>query len=138
MDSSQPLLWDLAWLIVFGLGPLGIVWVMTSSGRGGGGGQLVAPGLIIVTISAGLVSGVGPSLSGRQETIVVFRQQQSQQAMMETILSSGATVRWTDASGLVWGISETSLAGTLRLYGSGAALVSTTPIIAGCLAWTRA
>lgn len=137
MDSSQPLFWDLAWLIAFGLGPLGVVWAMRCAGRGGGSGWGVTTGLLLFTIGAGIISAVGSSLTGPQETIVVFRDRQSQQKMMNSVMASGASVRWTDATGRVWGITPTSLGGTLHLYANGAALVSSTPILAGCLAWTR-
>lgn len=136
-DSDQPLFWDLAWLIVFGLGPLGLAWLLQSGGHRGDGGRAISTGLLVVTVAAGAVSAIGPTVAGPKETIVVFRQNVQQQAMMKSVLASGATIRWTDPGGTVWGISGTTFAGALKLYANGAALVSTTPILAGCLSWTK-
>ncbi len=133
MDYAQPLLWDLAWLLIFGIVPLLVALRVPS----GGGGRNVAAGLLIVTMASGLVAGAGSTLAGPQETIVVFRKNVSQAQMMATVVGAGGSLRWTDASGSVWGISDVSFPGMVKLYAGGAALVSTTPALAGCLAWTR-
>jgi len=133
MDSAQPLLWDLAWLLVFGTVPLLVALRLPSAG----GSRNVAAGLLVVTMASGVVAGAGSTVAGPQETIVVFRKNVSQARMMATVVGAGGSLRWTDASGSVWGISDVSFTGMVRLYAGGAALVSTTPALAGCLAWTR-
>lgn len=137
-DSAQPLFWDLAWLVIFALGPLALSWLLNSRGqRGGDGGQTAATALLVLTIVAGSVAGIGPTTAGQKETIVVFRKNLSEQAMMDSVLASGASVRWTDPSGRIWGISNINFTGALTLYAKGATLVSTTPVVAGCLRWTQ-
>lgn len=133
MDSDDPLLWDLGWLAVFGLLPLLIGWCLPR----GGSGRPVAASVLAFLIASGLAASIGPALTGPQETIVVFRSGVSEDEKMAALMNVGGNLRWSDASGAVWGISDVPLPGMLALYRSGAALVSSTPALAGCLAFTR-
>lgn len=135
MDSDQPLLWDLGWLAVFGLLPLAVAWCLPRGGSGGGG-RAVAASVLAAVMASGLVAGLGPALTGPQETIVVFRNDVSEGDKMAALMKAGGALRWSDASGAVWGISDVPLSGMVALYRGGAALVSSTPALAGCLAFT--
>lgn len=132
MDSAQPIVWDVAWLIMFGILPLLIALRLPRLG----GPASFAPSILVTALATGLMAGFGPALSNPNETIVVFRGSISEEAKMRAVLRAGADLRWSDPSGSIWGVSGISFASILNLYLDGAALVSTTPMVAGCLRWT--
>jgi uncharacterized membrane protein len=134
MDSEFPLVWDIAWLAVFGLLPLLIAF---ASPPKGGRSHKTAAAVMTVLISTGIAAGAGPRFSEGGETLVVFRQDMEPQRMMQAVLEAGATLKWSDSSDTVWAITGVSLLGLTKLYAGGALLVSTTPMAGGCLAWTR-
>lgn len=134
MDSDTPLLWDVGWLIAFGLLPLLIAFLLPPKS---GPSRGAAAAVMTVLLLAGLATGAGPRFSEASETIVVFRKDIAPARMMEAVLRADAAVRWTDASGTVWAVDKVSWSGLAQLYAGGALLVSTTPMLAGCLAWTR-
>lgn len=135
MDSEVPLVWDIAWLVVFGVLPLLVAFALPPTG--GRRSRGAAAAVMTVVIAAGIAAGAGPRFSDAGETLVVFRQDMEPQRMMATVLEAGSTLRWTDSSDTIWAISDVSLLGVARLYAGGALLVSTTPMAGGCLAWTR-
>lgn len=134
MDSDVPLLWDIAWLVIFGIVPILIALLLpTSAGPRRG----AAAAAMTLTLAAGIAAGAGPRFAEGGETIVVFRKDVDQARMMAGVAHAGATVRWTDASGTIWSLDTVSWRGLAALYANGALVVGTTPVIAGCLAWTR-
>ncbi|PBB39879.1 hypothetical protein CK222_31270 [Mesorhizobium sp. WSM3866] len=89
-----------------------------------------------VTIVAGLAAGAGQRFEGAADTIVVFREGLSQAQMMRAVLEARTNLKWTDKGGTIWVVDEVSWAGLITLHAEGAVLVSTTPVAAGCLAWS--
>lgn len=134
MDSDTPLAWDIGWLVVFGIAPLVLAAVLPNRG---GPSRGAAAAVASVAVLAGLLAAAGPRFSGQQETIIVFRPGMSEPAMMRAVLAAGSRLKWTDAGGTVWGVETVSWSGLATLHGRGALLVSSTPVLAGCLAWTR-
>ncbi len=134
MDTEMPLVWDVAWLVAFGIAPLAIAYFLPPAS---GSRRGAAAAVMIVTIAASVAAGAGPRFSEASETIVVFRKDMEPAQMMEAVLQANAAVRWTDAGGTIWGIDSVSWRGLASLYANGALLVSTTPAAGGCLAWTR-
>ena len=134
MDSDTPLLWDVGWLVAFGILPLLVAFLLPPNS---GPSRGAAAAVMTVLVLAGIATGAGPRFSGASETIVVFRNDIAPARMMQAVLRADAAVRWTDSSGTIWAVDDVSWRGRAQLYAGGALLVSTTPIVAGCLAWTR-
>lgn len=133
-DSEAPLVWDLGWLVIFGVVPLILAAVMPSRG---GPSRGAAAALTSITLVAGLAAGLGPRINDTAETLVVFRADMKPAVMMEAVIAAGTQLKWADATGTVWAVEEVSWSGLLTLHARGALVVSATPVIAGCLAWSQ-
>jgi hypothetical protein len=105
--------------------------------RRGGPSRGAAAALTTVAAIAGLLSAVGPRNADADETIVVFHPGLNQAAMMRAVRAADAHLKWADASGTIWAVDDVSWSGLATLYMRGALVVSSTPVLAGCLAWTR-
>jgi len=134
MDSEIPIVWDLAWLAVFGIAPIVIGLMLPRDGRPSRGSGRVILGL---TVMAALAASAGPLLQDTGGTIVVFHPGKGQKEMMKAVMAAGANVKQTDATGTIWVVDEVSWRGMVTLHRNGALLVSSTPVLAGCLGWTR-
>jgi uncharacterized membrane protein len=134
MDSEAPLVWDVVWLLIFGAVPLILAAVMPNRG---GPHHGAAAALTSITLVAGLAAGVGARFNDTAETLVVFRADMKPAAMMDAVLAAGTQLKWTDVTGTIWAVEEVSWSGLLTLHARGALVVSATPVIAGCLAWSQ-
>jgi len=135
MESEMPIVWDLLWLVVFGIAPIVIGLMLPKDRRPSRGSGRVILGL---TVLAALATSAGPLLQGADQTIVVFRPGKDQPEMMQAVMAAGASVKQTDATGMIWVVDEVSWQGMVTLHRNGALLVSSTPVLAGCLGWTKA
>lgn len=134
MDSETPLVWDMAWLLIFGLAPLLLAALLPNRG---GPSRGAAAAVMTVVLATGLVSASAPRYADADETIVVFRAGMPPAAIMEAISAADARLKWNDASGTVWGIDRVSWSGLVTLHARGALIASSTPVLAGCLSSTR-
>jgi uncharacterized membrane protein len=134
MDSANPLVWDLAWFVAFGVVPLVIGLLMPKGGRPS---LRSSAAVMSITLAAAATAAIGPRFYDAGETIIVFRPGMEEADMMGAVLAAEANLKWTDASGTIWAVDEVSWSGLVTLHAKGALLVSSTPIVAGCLAWTR-
>lgn len=134
MDSANPIVWDLAWFVAFGVVPL-VIGLLMPKPRGPSRGSSAA--VMSITLIAAATAAIGPRFYDAGETIIVFRPGMEEADMMGAVLAAEANLKWTDASGTVWAVDEVSWSGLVTLHAKGALLVSSTPIVAGCLAWTR-
>jgi uncharacterized membrane protein len=136
IDSPQPLAWDLAWLIAFGLLPALVGWRKLHTGtgtRGGGGSAAAALGI------AALVSGpiaAWPPAGGTAPTLVVFAPGVSGGQAFTALGSIDAKVLWVDRSGGTWAVELDDPRAAFGLYRQGAMLVSSTGGSLGCFSWT--
>ncbi|WP_246675406.1 DUF2243 domain-containing protein [Mesorhizobium sp. B2-3-4] len=135
MNSDMPLAWDITWLVIFGVVPLLLVMVLPNRG---GPARGASAALISIVLLAGLAAGAGPLFNGASNPIIVFRGGMEPAKMMRALEVADARLKWVDSSGTVWAVDRVSWRGLLALYAQGALVVSTTPIIAGCFAWTDA
>jgi len=134
MDVGQPLLWDLAWLAVFGLLPLATGNYLMR--RRTGGTLLCSPvALVLSTVVAGLIASF-PAPRG-ESIIVLLRPGASETAMMAGLGAVAGRLVWTDPSNKVWAIDVPADAKLSRLYGYGALLVSNSNAPVGCLDWIK-
>jgi uncharacterized membrane protein len=141
MDVENPLVWDVLWLVVFGLVPLAIGVVMRrGSGDPGGDGAKVAAGLPMILVAATLVAGVvaaRPAPAGEATVTVVLRPGVAPSRLLLALARTDARIVWSDSGGAVWVLrpgEQTSLA---SLYAEGALYVSATALPGGCSQWLR-
>lgn len=135
MDAAQPLAWDVAWLIAFGLLPLALGWWL---GRGAGpeGGQRVAAaGLAAAVLVAAPLAALPPT--GSNAVVVLFDPDAGPDAMFRAAAAADGRAVWSDAAGSVAAIALDPAADTASLYRQGALLVSRSLGGVGCMAWLR-
>jgi uncharacterized membrane protein len=138
MDVGNPLVWDLAWLAVFGLVPMLAGWLLGRRGPGprGPGMRRAIPVLVgLCVVAAGLVAARPAQNSG--PTTVVFRPGMSADAIFAAVDKVGGRFVWADASGTLWAIDLPSETRPSALYGHGAWLVTNSILPPGCLDWTK-
>lgn len=135
MNSDMPLAWDIAWLVIFGIVPLLLVLVLPNRGRPARGASAA---LTSIVLPAGLTTGAGPLFNGATTSVIVFRAGMEPAAMMRAVQAADTDLKWVDASGTIWAVDRVSWRGLMTLHARGALVVGTTPVIAGCLAWTDA
>ncbi len=136
IDSTVPLLWDVGWLIAFGILPAAAGLYLATGPRGPGrrmGGVTAA--LLALTIGMGAWAAQPPGDS--RLASVVFRQSLTEAQIHDRLAAVGATVIWQDAA-LSVAVVDMPDGGGWRLYGTGALLVAGAGLPAGCFGWSRA
>ena len=136
VDSPNPLLWDLIWLVVFGLAPL---FAGVSMLRGGGGGRRRATAAMIALTLATAGAGawaLRPPVD-QPFTTVVFRPGVTPADVLAAVVHADARLVWADPA---MSVVVLDLAPEKRwgLYRRGALLVSGSGLPAGCFEWSRA
>ncbi|WP_342643687.1 DUF2243 domain-containing protein [Rhodoligotrophos ferricapiens] len=135
LDSPNPLLWDLIWVIVFGLVPMVLGWVLRNraheDGRGAG---IAASCLVAVAAAAGWWAALGPQ--DARSAVVVFPSSMSETAALTAIAEAQGRVLWTTKG--IWAVRwDDAEPRPYSLYGRGAVLVSNSFLGVGCLAWSK-
>ena len=136
MDAVHPLLWDLAWFILFGVLPalLG-AWTLRRGGSGDGHGRAAAATLAVVVATAGPLAAL--PAGGGGPVMVAFAPGISASAALNALASVDARVLWADRAGGLWAVSLKEDAATWPLYLRGALLVGGSVAAFGCLSWSR-
>ena len=138
IDSPNPLAWDLAWFVGFGVVPLVLGgWLV----RGGGHGPTLRRAtstlmvLMAATVGAGAWSLRSPP--GQPFTTVVFRPDVGPRQVFAALGDLDARLVWTDPA---MGVAVVEVAPERRwgFYSRGALLVSGSGLPAGCFDWSRA
>jgi uncharacterized membrane protein len=142
MDVDNPLVWDLLWVIPFGVALLAAgLWMLRNAANAGGGpsrGPTVAASLALAALLAGPIAAVPPrDLLDNDMTLVVFRPGISFAAIVDAADAVDGSLVWTDESRGVWLISVGPEASPSSLYRHGALLVSNGLIGVGCLSWSE-
>ena len=143
MDAASPLLWDLAWFVVFGVLVLLLgLRMQRSTGRPGSAisghaGKAAALSLALLVGAAGWQAALAPA-AGSGDAVVVFRPGVTAAQAFNAIGRINGQVVWTDNAGAVWAIKLDTPENARALYRSGALLVSHSAITLGCLSWSRA
>ena len=134
MDVENPLLWDLLWLGVFGILPIGIALMIKKRDKPSPPETVIATLSILVPLAA-ILSALPPA--GRDDVVVIFRPDITEQEALSAIMATGGRLLGTDQAGVLWSV-DVSSARPLELYRYGALFVSNSPLPLGCLSWTRA
>lgn len=155
MDVAEPLAWDVGWLLVFGLLPLAVGWVLkrrqqvsgrsdlrVSAPRSASGRSL--PGLLPwLLITATLVAGWQAQrpprpVDGRPTPVaVVLRPGAPAAPLLQAAARADARIVWVDADQAVWLLLPPPGADLRKLYRHGALYVAGAMLAAGCAAWMR-
>lgn len=138
LDSPNPLLWDLIWIVAFGILPSVVGWLLLRNGRGQKSGRL-HPTTIVV--SAGLVSLSMAAWSLRpppssEFTTVVFAPAVKPAEVMKAVVAANARLVWSDPKMTVV-VLDVPPANRWGLYAKGALLVSGSGLPAACFNWSK-
>lgn len=133
MDSPDPLIWDVGWLIAFGLVPLAVGWLLLKRGRGGG--SLIAPALATVLALGAGATALRPAPTGF--ATVLFAPSVTPAQALTAVTAIGGRPAWTDPTGQVVVFEARDVQRPFRLYGQGALLVSRSGLPAGCFDFAR-
>ncbi|HEY8381546.1 MAG TPA: DUF2243 domain-containing protein [Microvirga sp.] len=135
VDVDNPLIWDIGWVVVFGIPPLLLgLWLNRTAERGGTGGGRVAAGLAAVTLIAGPLAALPPQEG--ETVMVLFQEGIGAPRAFAAAAAIDARVVWADSSGELMAIVP-GRASPWRLLSHGALMVGTTPALAGCLSFSR-
>jgi len=139
LDSGNPLMWDLIWLVAFGVIPLVCGWLLSRGGRGTarGVGSSAAAVLVLAGVSGATGAWALRPPPDQPFTTVVFAPGADAHRALSAVAETDARIVWTDASAGVL-VVQVADAARWRFYRHGALLVSGGGISAGCFAWSRA
>lgn len=134
MDTPNPLLWDLLWFALFGVGFIlaGMALMHRRTQRASELYAWAAPAIALAVLAAAIAAARVPDGGG---VTVVMRPGMPASALLNQ-LRDGERVMWHSRAGDVWVLSGAG-ADFWRLYRHGALLVGGTVLPAGCAAWTR-
>lgn len=137
MQAENLLLWDILWLVPFGVAPLIAGLIMDRPGAGGGG-RAAALGLAAAAVLLGGIA-LRPAPSDPQGlTLAVFRPGLGAAHAMHTAARLDAALVWTDPGRGVWMLALPDGVSPAVLYRHGALIVSGGAVALGCLDYTRA
>lgn len=139
MEAENLLLWDVLWLVPFGLAPVALGCRLHARPPSGpsGGGRPAALALALAAMLAGPVALRPPADAVEDRALAVFWPWMSFPAIVAAAEAAGGSPVWSDASGGVWLIVLKPGARAERLYRNGAIMVSGGPLALGCLSWSR-
>jgi len=138
VDVENPLAWDIGWLVALCLPPtIAGFWLARQAGppAGGSSASALATGAAALTILAAAAAALPPA--GRTTTLVLFRQGTGSAAAFEAVAAVEGRIVWADPSGAMLAVEPGPETDLRRLYAYGALLVSSSPVVAGCVAWMR-
>jgi uncharacterized membrane protein len=141
MDADNLLLWDILWLVPFGLVPAALgLWLLRQPPKDGNtplGGRTVALSLALAALMTGPIALLPPAGVPDDRTLAVFRPGMDFPAIVAAAEAAGGRPVWSDANGGVWLIALDPGARPGALYRNGAILVSNGPVALGCLSWSE-
>lgn len=141
MDADSPLIWDIAWVVVFGIVPLLYGWRSRIHKRLPPDGQTRRKtyfGLLAAAVMASAMANLFPFRADADTTVIALRPGVAPTSMLQTLADTEARIVWSDPQGSVWVMSAIPEGKKFALFRSGAQYVSGTAAPAGCSAWLRA
>ena len=133
-DSPVPLLWDMGWLVGFGILPAAAGLYLALGPRGPDrplGGAMAA----LTALALGMGGWAAEPPGERGVASVVFRDGLSEAQIRARLAASGATLLWQEPE-LSLALVRLPPGSGWRLYGRGALLVAGGGLPAGCLGWS--
>lgn len=137
METSAPLMWDVAWLVAFGLIPAVVGAVLRRRGKSGSHtGRAAACVLAAMLAGGGGLASLPPR--GVSQVMVYFLPGTPAKAVFAAAEAVDGRIIWSDGSGQLWAFDLADPRRAGALYGHGALFVGNTMFPVGCLAWSRA
>jgi uncharacterized membrane protein len=136
VNVPNPLAYDLAWFIVLGLALclLGLWVLRRGGGRSEGGlGRGAAAGLVAMMVGAIPIANI-PATDGG--TLVLFRPDVGPAQAINAVMAARGAIVMMDPEGGFAVVRIAANGSRLPLYRAGALLVTSSPALAGCLAFT--
>lgn len=143
MDSSQPMIWDAAWLLAFGIAPLVVAFQLFGRRKpqASHGTSRSHSGLLAWAVVAAAVLALGAWSSrpppGSSTLLVLYPVGIKGADVMRGADQTGARILWVNASGTLWAFDIPPSAETAPLYRNGALLASRAAALSACSAWLR-
>jgi uncharacterized membrane protein len=138
MDAENPLLWDIGWLLIFGLGALAAGMALRRAGGNDGPGRHGGtPALLALIVITAAWLATFP-LSGTQRAgtvIVVLRPDISPARFLDGVQRLDARIIWAASGGNTWALKAGANISRLAWYRHGALYVSGALTPAGCAPW---
>jgi uncharacterized membrane protein len=136
IDVPDPMVYDVSWLVLLGIAPMIVAWLMLRRGSAPGGGATGAAGAlsVLALIAAPLAALPQP---GSNIAIAFFRPGSSPAVAVNAAISAEAGILWIDPAGRMIAVSRPQPRAVNGLYRAGAVLVTRSPAIAGCAAAVR-
>ena len=134
MDVESPLLWDMVWIVAFGLLPLALGWLLRGKERGERGRKITLPLLGLVVTGAGFWAALPGSPSST--LMVLFRPGTSEVDALAAVQAVNGRFVWADASRQLWAVDVPD-GGGARLYLHGAMWVTGSVFPAACVTWIK-
>lgn len=133
-DSSDPLFWDILWLVAFGLLPMLIGWFLRPSGPSRRREPHMAVLAMLVTL--GGLWALQPPAGQPAFATVVFPGDAPMDKALSAIAATDAKLIWSSPD---MGVAVLNLDGGRKfdLYRHGAVFVSGSVVPAGCFGWAR-
>lgn len=140
MDSAAPLLWDLLWFFVFGVLMIAAGLMLrrrdAAPRSGHRAGSITASFLLTgAALLAGPTAAVPPA--GLSTFVVVMRPGADAGHLLDGLAELRGGILWANSTGSVWAVKLADAGDGARLYRHGAMLVTSSPAVLGCAAWTR-
>lgn len=139
MDATNPLAWDLAWFLVFGVAFIVAGRLLRRTGGpndpDGARRARAAPAVLAAAVLAAGVAAAAPL--GGSTAAVLFPSGTPARDALAAIAAVEARAVWSNEAGDLWVIDLEGGGSAWRLYRHGALLVGGGMLPAGCLAWTQ-
>lgn len=137
MDVENPLFWDVAWLVVFGVLPIVAGWRLPGRRPSPGRTVMSAPAALVFTsLLAGPIAALPPP--GQDSVVVLFRPDVSEAHAYAAMRAVDGRLLGVDASGQLWAMEFDPGSNPSELYRYGALLVSGAMLPLGCFSWIAA
>jgi uncharacterized membrane protein len=137
VDSTNPLLWDLLWLALFGLPFVAAGWWLrrraATARRGKSGPSAMAAMVTTLTLGAGAMAALPPASGGT--SLVVFAPGTTSLQMFEAFDAVDVRIVGSDQSATVWAVHAPERGQAIKLYRHRALLVSGSMLTPGCFNW---
>ena len=135
VDVSNPMAYDIGWLLIFGLAVAGAGLLVLRRRADGGNGRTAGAVLSLLALVAAPLA--ARPVPGSDSALVLLAPGARPAGAINALLAAQGRILWIDPSGRVMAVALDRDAGTGTLYRAGALLVTRSPMLAGCAAALR-
>lgn len=132
VNVPDPMVYDLAWIVLLGALPALAGWKLLRGDRSGGHGPAAGAAISLLALGAAPLAAL-PQGDGRT-ALVLFAPGISGGEAINAVLAADGRIVWANPHGRTMVVRFGRRSGSSALYRSGAMLVTRSPILAGCAA----